>query len=269
MTLPPQEALLGLLLMVVLGILGVKYRAIDFGGLLSGILIGFVILIGGGWAWFIMMLLFFVVSTLFTRYKYGYKHSIGFAQEKGGTRGWRNTLANGAVASVAAAGVLFYSGSLFAAAYIGAVAEATADTLSTEIGLLSRSKPRLITKPLKQVSAGTSGAISLLGQIVAVLSCVLIGLAAILLGVVTGSPLKTLIIALTGGLVGTAVDSLIGATIQGMHRCQVCSQVTENLSHHGLPTTRVKGLRVIDNNVVNLISTASGALAAAPIVLYF
>ena len=258
---------MGLLFIVALGLLGVKARAIDSGGLASGTIIGFLILVGGGWSWFLVILLFFIVSTQFTRYRYSYKHSIGFAQEKGGTRGWPNTLANGAVASLAAVAELFYSGSLFAAAFLGAVAEATADTLSTEIGLLSRTQPRLITSPLKRVTAGTSGAITLLGQAIAVLSCILIGGAAFFLGILAGPVHRTLVVALTGGLVGTTTDSLLGASVQGINRCGICGQVTENLSHHNTPTIRVKGFRIIDNNVVNFISTAAGAISAYLLLL--
>jgi len=269
--LPPslQEAILGLLLITGLGALGVKVRAIDFGGFVSGIIIGFLILIGGGWSWLAVILLFFVLSTQFTRYKYAYKRSIGVAQEKGGTRGWPNTVANGAVASLAAVAELFYSGSLFASAYLGAVASATADTLSTELGLLSRTQPRLITKPLRRVSAGTSGAVSLLGEAVAIASCVLIGAASSLLGILQIPLDRTIIIAITGGLVGTTIDSLLGATVQGIHKCQVCGQLTENLSHHNTATMRVKGFRRMDNNVVNFISTGAGALAGYLLMLRF
>ncbi len=268
---PPslQEAILGLLLITGLGALGVKVRAIDFGGFISGIIIGFLILIGGGWSWLAVILVFFVLSTQFTRYKYAHKRTIGFAQEKGGARGWPNTVANGAVASLAAVAELFYSGSLFASAFLGAVAEATADTLSTEVGLLSRTQPRLITKPRRRVSAGTSGAVSPLGEVVAIGSCVLIGAASSLLGILKIPVEKTIIIALTGGLVGTTTDSLLGSTVQGVNKCQVCGQLTENLTHHDRATVRVKGFRIMNNNVVNLISTGAGALAGYLLMLRF
>jgi len=92
-----------------------------------------------------------------------------------------------------------------------------------------------------------------------------IGIAAGLLGMTgnPGWPLGVLIGAtVTAGLVGCSVDSVIGATVQGIYKCRVCNKITENRKHCGSPSIPLRGHAVIDNNVVNLIATISGAAFA-------
>ena len=149
--------------------------------------------------------------------------------------------------------------------FLGAVATATADTLATEIGLLNPAQPRMITNLHRKVAAGTSGGISPFGELATLLGSLIIGLAAWLLGVakLDGYSIGTiLLITVLAGLVGCTIDSLIGASIQGMFKCAVCGRTTENKKHCGKSTQRIRGSGIIDNNMVNFIATGLGALFA-------
>ena len=253
-----------------------KAHILDEGGAISAFLIGFATFVAppDGWKWFIVLLLFLMVSSYMTHYKYQAKRKKGFAQEKGGARGWPNVSANGVVAGLMALSTPFFpqpSQELILAAFLGAVATANADTLATEIGLLNPSDPRLITNLRKIVPAGTSGGISIFGEIATLSGALVIGVAAGLLRM-TGNPgwpfsviIGTTMIA---GLVGCSVDSFIGATVQGIYRCSVCKKITENRRHCGSPSIPLRGHKAIDNNVVNLIATIFGA-AFAVLVLFF
>jgi uncharacterized protein (TIGR00297 family) len=253
-----------------------KARILDEGGGITAFLIGFVTFVvpTDGWKWFIVLLLFLMVSSYMTHYKYQAKRKKGFAQEKGGARGWPNVSANGVVAGVMALSTLFFSQpnqELILAAFLGAVATANADTLATEIGLLNPTDPRLITNLRKIVPAGTSGGISILGEIATLSGALVIGVAAGLLRMTgnPGWPLSfTLGMTIIVGLVGCTVDSFVGATVQGIYRCSVCKKITENRRHCGSPSIPLRGRRVIDNNVVNLIATMSGAAFAVIILLF-
>ncbi len=276
MPVSPSEMALGLVVISLLATVAYRLKSLDITGLIAGIVVGGIILAGSGWPGLIIIMVFFAVSALSTRLRYEYKRRLGFGQEKGGARGWRNTFANGGVAAAAALAGLFSGGAIFAASFLGAMATSTADTLATEIGLLSRSRPRLITNLGKKVGAGTSGGVTLIGELMVILGSLLIGLAAVLLAQsalpfdLTESLgekqiLGVLSITLIGGFAGANFDSLLGATVQGMNRCVICGVVTEGSTHHGRRTVTIKGIKYIGNNAVNFLSTIVGALVAVAI----
>lgn len=258
----------GLIACFLLGVVSLKLRFVDLSGFAAAFAIGIFIFAvpSDGWKWFVVVLIFHVVAAQFTKYKYVIKRRMGFAQEKGGARAWPNIVANGGFAALFALGEGLWPSGLLAMGFLGAVATATADTLATEIGLLNPAQPRMITNLRRKVAAGTSGGISPLGELATLLGSVIIGLAAWLLGVAkldVYSMGMILLIILLAGLVGCTIDSLIGATIQGMFKCAVCGRTTESKKHCGKSTQRIRGSGIIDNNVVNFISTGVGALSAA------
>jgi len=61
---------------------------------------------------------------------------------------------------------------------------------------------------------------------------------------------------------GSTVDSLLGATVEGMFRCKVCERTTEKRIHCGQRTVHIRGRSWVDNNIVNLFATGFGALTA-------
>jgi uncharacterized protein (TIGR00297 family) len=101
----------------------------------------------------------------------------------------------------------------FATPYIpmlAALAEATADTVSSEIGQAFGGQPFLLTT-LRRVPRGTDGAISLTGT--------LAGVAAAAIIAATGAPalgmsLAECSVALAAGIAGLFFDSLLGATVE-------------------------------------------------------
>ncbi len=151
---------------------------------------------------------------------------------------------------------------MFSAAFLGAMTTTMADTLATEIGLLSKSRSRLITNLRKKVSSGTSGGVSFLEELTLISGSLLIGLLVILLNFSDISIVELILISVSGGIVGSHVDSILGATIQSMNKCVVCGFVTESNIHHNKSTESFKGLKLIDNNIVNFLSTLSGAFVA-------
>lgn len=258
----PLEIALKLGVVAALVFVAFKMKALDKSGMLAALVVGFVIVQSMGWSWLILLIAFFVLATIFTKFKYEFKRSLGWAQEKGGARSWTNTLANGLVPAFAAVAEYWTQSIIFVAAFVGALATSTGDTLATEVGLLSRSKPRLITNLKKKVPHGTSGGITPLGELMVLVGSMSIGLIATALQLGYAWHHKLIVVATVSGFVGSTVDSILGATIQGINRCNVCQQLTESLRHHGVPTINVRGLRFFDNNIVNLVSCVAGALTA-------
>ena len=145
--------------------------------------------------------------------------------------------------------------------FMGGVSAAAADTGATELGLLSKSPPRLLTHPARVVSPGTSGGVTFLGFAGALFFSLVLGAMAYLLGVV-GSPAVALGACLAGGLSGAASDSLVGAAVQRKGYCPICMKPTEGLRHCGEKTVATSGTRFVENNFVNLLATATGAVVS-------
>ena len=144
---------------------------------------------GFGWRGLLLLLAFFVSSSLLSKAK---------------TRNERQVLANGGVAALAA-----LAGSW--AAFAGALAAATADTWATEIGRYSRKPPRLITTG-KPVAAGTDGGMTLVGTVGGIAGAAFMAALAFLF-----EP-RVAVAVVVAGVFGMLLDSLLGATVQGAIR---------------------------------------------------
>ncbi len=177
-----------------------KTRSLDVAGTVAALLMALLILYFQSLGWFALLLLFFAFGTLSTKLCAGRKDMMSLGHE---VRGWRNVIANGLAAVV---GAYLHSFPF----YLGAIAAVTADTLSCEVGELSREKPVLITT-LKPVKAGTNGAISPLGEAAALLGGLVIGASAVLLGL--AGP-KAIWVSALAAVIGANFDSLLGATLE-------------------------------------------------------
>ncbi len=253
---------------LVVGTLGVTSylsRMVDREGLIAGLLVGYLTYAFGGRFLFLPLLVFHVMAGVSTKYKYDVKREKGAAEEKMGARGWRNVLANGAVAAAFAfaSGI---SGSsvnpVWLAGFLGAIGTASADSVATEIGLLSRKPPRLITDLKTKVPPGTSGGVSMLGESAQIVSSVLTTAAVVIFTPSATFATWAFAVTVVSSFVGSTLDSVIGATVQGMFRCEICQRTTEKRVHCSREAIHVRGKPWIDNNVVNLLATAFGAVVA-------
>lgn len=205
----------------IMGVFGLLSFALDTGsidGVLAGVLLGLLAIVLAGYEWFALLLTFFAVGGLATKFRYAEKLERGVAEENGGTRGGENVLANslvaaGAVFGLAAveAGLLDAGRELVLVCYAGAVATALGDTLSSEIGG-AFDGARLITS-YEPVAAGTDGAITWQGTLAGAAGATLIGaLTVALFPAIAPAGLAVVAVA---GLAGMTVDSLLGATVEG------------------------------------------------------
>ncbi len=250
----------GLSAIIVLGIISFRLKLVDLSGLISGLIVSFLLFFFGGWRWLLILLFFHFLSSGFTKYGYDYKSSVSASQVKGGARSWKNVIANSLIAVLMS---LFEWGSasdIFIAGFIGTISASTADTLATEIGLLSSKKPRLITNLNKEVDAGTSGGVTILGVIASIMGSILIAIVSYILGLGTWPLVKTLLVSLFSGIIGSVVDSLLGARLQRIFKCEKCGKTTELHHHCDSKTTHFSGHQWIDNNIVNMLATLVGAV---------
>jgi uncharacterized protein (TIGR00297 family) len=249
---------------IAIALLAVRLWALSLSGALAAIVLGSVVTGGGGWWAGLLLIAFFASSTLLSRI--GADRTI-VSTARGNRRDAVQVLANGGVALLAAVGHAVTQDAMWLVALAGSLAAANADTWSTEIGRTSPSPPRLITSG-RRVPAGTSGAVSARGLAAALGGSALIaflaatGIAAGWMPDPSGSGTAFLAVAV-GGVVGSLVDSLLGATVQARRWCDTCGKATERAIHRcGTRTRPGGGLRWVTNDVVNAACIASGALVA-------
>ncbi len=255
-----------LLVVILVGVFSYEKNFVDLSGFIMGIIICTPIIILGGWNWFLIILLFYITANIATRFKYDAKKAIGVAEEKGGARSWKSVLANGVAGLTALMIEKIIGGQIWALGYLGAIAAALGDTLASEIGVLNPTPPRLIVRPWTKVKPGTSGAVSPLGYLMIIISGLTIGITGVTLNVVpeihANQYLLIIFIITIASLVGSTIDSILGASIQARYRCVICGIETDRKIHCGKKAVRIGGVEFIDNNVVNVIGTMSGCLFA-------
>ncbi len=231
------------------GIAWVSFRRgwLTAGGAAGATLIGAAVFGSGGLAWAIPLIVFFLSSSWLTRWGRRLKFQAESEYQKSGARDLGQVLANGGPAALVALIAPWAGADLFPL-YLGLLAAVTADTWATEIGGLSKTPPRLITS-LRPVPPGTSGGITPIGLAASAAGGTLIGL-------IGSLPLAGLL----GGLAGSLIDSLLGATVQARYLCPACAKITERRAHGcGAVTLPSGGLGWMDNDMVNLTSSVLGS----------
>lgn len=266
------QLLLGLVLSAAIGALAYWRRSLSISGLAGAIVIGTLVFGFGGWIWGLLLITFFVSSSLLSRYRQADKKALAEKFDKGSQRDLGQVLANGAVGAILA--VVFASNPdpLLFAAFLGAMGTVNADTWATELGVLSQNPPKLITSG-KEVPPGTSGGVTQLGIWASVAGALLIGTVATALTQIaslldgSGWSLRAVTFALVtvaGGLVGSLFDSLLGATVQGIYYCDQCAKETERAIHHcGQHTRPLRGWVWLNNDIVNLLASVIGGVVTA------
>lgn len=191
------------------GYFAYRLKTADLSGLFSGAIIGILLVVFADVRWFFIMLVFFILGSATTKFKYREKDALGVAQSHGGVRGYFNVFANGLVATAGAVLFGITGHEAFVALFLGSVASAAADTVASEVGVMG-GDPYLITT-MKRVPPGTNGGVTVLGETVALGAAIVVSIAALALGVVS---LPIAVVGIVAGFIGTNVDSVVGATLE-------------------------------------------------------
>lgn len=247
---------IGLATATVVAMAAQRVGALSASGCLAAIATG-TTAVAAGWSWAILLVAYFVSSVGLTRFRGRAKAArTGAVVAKGGPRDATQVLANGGVFALAALLWILSGWDGWLALGAGALAAAASDTWATEVGTLARRAPRSIVT-WRGVPAGTSGAVSIPGIVAAVAGASFIALVVAALG----WPRSATVSALAGGVAGSTIDSLVGATVQVRRWCDRCAAPTERETHPcGTPTRIVGGIPWADNDAVNALSTAAGGL---------
>ena len=290
-----------------LALIGYKKKSLDLSGAVSASLVG-VLTIFSGIRFGLTLAFFFFSGSSVTKVQSEVKKQVDeHFKEGGGLRDFVQVMANGLVPTMLAAASLYSLGGLsFIANTTGAGAFAEAiifsiggsnssmnnattkvastlavaflsyfsccggDTFASELGVLSKSKPRLITTFCrKEVEPGTNGGVSLLGVVASIFGG-LVAASGWALGAYITSGVRTeilyaLIIGAFGGFFGSFVDSVLGATVQYSGYCRERKKV---VSKPGPTVTKISGLEILSNSGVNVLSASFIAVAFGALYYY-
>lgn len=266
-----MELIIGFILSVLIGVLAYRAGALNRSGVYAAILTGGLIFGLGGFSWALLLLTFFISSSLLSRAFSNKKVNLHDKFSKGSQRDAGQVLANGGLGAIL---VVLYALAPEPGwqwiAFAGAMAAVNADTWATELGMLSIKPPRLITNG-QIVERGISGGVSFVGYSAGLGGALLVGIVA---GGLSGwnetFPLLVLVVTV-GGLFGATFDSFLGATAQAIYTCPVCGKETERHPLHtcGTETTQIRGWRWLNNDVVNFACSVVGAGTALTLWLLF
>jgi uncharacterized protein (TIGR00297 family) len=263
---PWLRAIVGAGVAAAIAILARRGHALSASGAVAAVACG-AASAAAGWAYAALLVVYFVASSLVTAAGRKRKEAqTAPVAEKGGERDAAQVIANGGVFCLAALATLTATpGSpirdMLAGGALGALAASAADTWSTEIGVLMGGVPRSIINRTV-VRKGESGGVTWAGSAGGRAGAVFIALAGAVLGIGDGLPLAPIV----GGMTGTLLDSLLGATLQRRRHCDTCDLPTERAIHTcGAPTRDAGGVRWIGNDTVNLLATVGGLVAGGAI----
>ena len=190
--------------------IGYAVKGVSVSGALAGAVVSFVLFAFAGPGAFAALVAVFVLTWIATRFGYSRKQQLGTA-ERGHGRNAFQVLANLGVATAMAASYgASHRNQLFLVCLCAALAEAAADTVSSEIGQACAEKARLITT-LEAVPAGTDGGITWPGTFAGVVAATIVVLLCFARHLIA---LRDAPVAIFAAFVGTIADSLLGALFE-------------------------------------------------------
>lgn len=223
---------------VAFGVLARILRAVDLSGAVAGVAVTWILFVTAGPGAFAAVAAVFVLAFLTTRLGYRHKRFLGTAERRGGRTAFQ-VLANlGTAAACGVALVLSRRPELWLLALSAALAEAAADTVSSEYGQARGNSAYLITT-WEVVPAGTDGGISLAGTLAGIAASVLL---ALICAAAHLAPRRWIVPIIVAGILGMFTDSYLGAWLERRHR--------------------------LSNDQVNFLSTVAAALLAVLLVRF-
>ncbi len=194
---------------ILFALLARRLRGVTASGAVAGATICFLFYAGAGRGAFAVLVVLFMLTSLATRVGYIKKQSLGTAESREG-RTASQVLANLGTAALCVVFFCARGTNTLLVAFVAAISEAAADTVSSEIGQSRRQTARLITT-WRIVPAGTDGGISSWGTFSGFAAAVLITTTSAAVGLV---PWGRIGIPIAAAVAGMMADSLLGASLE-------------------------------------------------------
>ena len=244
---------------LVISVYSLRKQSVTFSGFVSMVLISSLLIWNDGLAALIVLFSMYASSSLLTHYKQVYKESItSNILQKKGPRDFVQAICNLGIAFGCFLFFKFTNDVTFILAMLSSVAASNADSWASEIGILSKSKPRLITT-FNYCTPGISGGITLLGTLAGFAGSAFIAFISVLLSPwllnEKGSIGLFLLVFISGSL-GVFMDSFLGATVQVIYK----NKANEETENRNSGIEKVRGVNWINNDWVNFFTSFLVAL---------
>jgi uncharacterized protein (TIGR00297 family) len=265
-----QATLVAITVSILLSVRALKKKSLTIGGSISAFAVGFLHCITGLRG--LNLLVFYQVGTIATKYKLQLKATKDGTVGSTAARGASQVLSCSILSTLLSLTHAMYCGeerpidfasnplaSHLTCAILAHHATCLADTLASELGLLAKSSPVLITQPWRSVPSGTNGGVTLEGTLWTAVGGAIIGLSTVFLDYLSGLDTldlrRMVLLGIFSGLIGSILDSILGASLQ-----QSFWDDDKKLVYHaeGRPqlATLITGANILNNEQVNLVSTA-------------
>jgi len=229
---PPKRVLWALGLTVAFSMSARGLRAVTVSGAVAGGVLAFLLFVAGGPGAFAALVAVFLLTWATTCAGHRRKRQLGTAEGKGGRSASQVAANIGIAATAAVVGLATAHPTAWLVAAAAALAEAAADTTSSEVGQAVSDSAYLITN-FRPVPVGTDGGISVLGTLAGVAAAVAVATVAWAGRMVAA---HWWVPVAAAGVLGMFVDSFLGASLERR--------------------------RLLNNDAVNLLSTLAAALFA-------
>ena len=218
-------------------------------------LVGVLVFTGGGFRLYAGLILFFMIGSLSSKFKQEQKKNSEKLQQRSGARGWLQVLVNSAAVLAALwLGQLWHQERAAFLAAFSALAAAAADTVSSDLGMLTRGRTFSILTG-KPVTKGLSGGVSIQG-----LACGFLAAAALGLLLVTKYSAGEVLIVIGCGFLGTVVDSVLGELFQVKYQTAEGTVTEVPREPDGSQRRKIRGWPWVNNDMVNLLAQFLSAL---------
>lgn len=181
--------------------------------------------------------------------------------QKTGTRDIIQVFVNGGVSMLSVLLWYFSGDRIFLLCFISALVESFGDSAASNIGIASGQQAYDICR-FRRITNGLSGGVTIGGTLGCLIACATMSSLAFALKTVT--TVREMILIIVASFTGCIFDSILGSLIQRKNRCSVCGSITEKKIHCKNETVYFSGVKVINNDCVNLICNLFSA-----IVIYF
>jgi uncharacterized protein (TIGR00297 family) len=186
-------------------------KAVTPGGALAGFAVALAVFLGAGPGGFVVLFGVFLITAIATRWRRALKEQHGKMTQRNG-RDARQVLANIFAAAAVCVGCIAYPEATIylLPGAVAALAEAAADTVSSETGEGLRGRTHMLIG-FRRVEPGPDGGISLGGTFWGAVAAIVVALLAWITGMVSW---PWALLCAGCGFVGMLFDSVLGATLE-------------------------------------------------------